>query len=73
MPTLIYETTRKPVTVGDVVHLRGKPYVVAGWSEPNKPASTGRVHIRAMSERGYFADYFPSVIGAVWTGRTDQT
>jgi len=72
MPTLIYWETREPVQVGDVVHLRGNPFTVTGWVEPHKPASTGRVHIRAMSERGYFSEYFPSVIGAVWIGRTDQ-
>ena len=73
MPTLLYVKTGKPVIVGDIVHLHGKPYTVTGWAEPHKPASTGRVYIRAMSERGYFSEYFPSVIGAVWTGRTDQT
>jgi len=72
MPTLIYEKTREPVRVGDIVHLRGRPHVVTGWAEPHKPASTGRVHVRSMCERRNFAEYFPSVIGADWIGRTDR-
>jgi hypothetical protein len=69
---LIYKKTRAAVLVGDVVHLHGKPFVVTGWAEPHKPSSTGRIHVRAMSERGYFTEYFPEVIGASWTNRTDQ-
>jgi hypothetical protein len=69
---LTYDKTGAAVLVGDVVHLRGKPFIVTGWAEPHKPASTGRIHVRAMSERGNFAEYFPGVIGASWTNRTDQ-
>ena len=69
---LIYEETGAAVLVGDVVHLQGKPFVVTGWAEPHKPASTGRVHVKTMDERGYFFEYFPSVIGADWVGRTDR-
>ena len=72
MPTLIYEKTQTPVAVGDIVHLSGRPYVVTGWAEPHKPASTGRVHVKTMCDRGYFAEYFPNVIGADWIGRTDR-
>ena len=72
MPTLVYENTQTPVAVGDIVHLRGRPHVVTGWAEPHKPASTGRVHVKTMCERGYFAEYFPNVIGADWIGRTDR-
>jgi hypothetical protein len=72
MPTLIYEQTGQPVTVGDIVHINNRPYTVTGWAEPHKPASTGRVHVRAMSEHAYFTEYFPAVIGAGWIGRTDQ-
>lgn len=69
---LIYEKTGLAVLVGDVVHLGGKPFVITGWAEPHKPASTGRVHVKTMDERGYFFEYFPGVIGADWVGRTDR-
>ena len=69
---LVYNTTKNPVQIGDVVHLSGSAHVVVRIVEPHKPASTGRVHIQSMCEHKYFAQYFPSVIGASWINRTDQ-
>ena len=72
MPTLVYTATQQPVKVGDIVHLRGKPYTVTGWSEPHSPASTGRVHLQTMDDRRSHQSYYPIVIGADWIGRTDR-
>ena len=70
---LVYDSTQKPVQIGDVVHLRDNTsHIVLNIVEPHKPASTGRVHIRSMCEHKYFGEYFPSVIGASWIGRTDR-
>jgi hypothetical protein len=69
---LIYETTGKPVEIGDAVNIRGEscPLIVAHIQEPHKPASTGRVYVTATGGGGW-REYFPSVIGARWIGRTD--
>lgn len=72
MPQLIYTQTRQPVKTGDIVHIRNKPYTVTGTAEPHKPASTGRVYVQAMNDSRANAQYFPSVINAEWTGRTDR-
>jgi hypothetical protein len=72
MPSLIYTTTQQPVKAGDIVHLRGTPYAVTGWSEPHSPASTGRVHLQTMDETRAHQSYYPIVIGANWHGRTDR-
>jgi hypothetical protein len=72
MTTLVYSCNNKPVQSGDVVHIRNTPYVVTGWREPHKPASTGRIYLQAMDERRITTEYFPNVIGAEWIGRTDQ-
>lgn len=69
---LIYEQSRKPVLIGDVVHIRNTPYYIENIVEPHKPSSTGRVWVRSMCEGKYFGEYFPSVINAVWVERTDQ-
>jgi hypothetical protein len=71
---LVYDSTQKPVQIGDVVHVLDSdtPYILLNIIEPHKPASTGRVHIQSMDERKYFCEYFPSVIGASWIGRTDR-
>lgn len=70
---LVYESSMQPVKLGDVVHLDRYPAcIVLNIIEPHKPASTGRVHLRTMSESKTFLEFFPSVIGAKWIGRTDQ-
>jgi hypothetical protein len=69
---LVYEGTQVPVQVGDTVHVRNKPYYVAGIVEPHKPSSTGRVQCCSMDDRKVFTEWFPSVIGAEWIEREDQ-
>ena len=72
MPTLIYEKTGQPVTVGDVIHSNGRAVIVCGWTEPRHPASTGRIQVQTMDERKVWAEYFPHVFDCDWTGRTDR-
>lgn len=69
---LVYENTTSPVQVGDIVHIKNKSYYIQAIIEPHKPSSTGRVWCKSMCERGYTQEWFPSVIGAKWIGRTDQ-
>jgi hypothetical protein len=69
---LVYENTTSPVQIGDVVHLKNKSYYIQAVIEPHKPSSTGRVWCISMDERKHFNEWFPSVIGAEWIGRTDQ-
>jgi hypothetical protein len=72
MPSLVYTCNNQPVRSGDIVHIRNTPYVITGWAEPHKPASTGRVYVRTMDERAMTTEYFPSVVGADWINRTDR-
>ena len=70
---LVYELTHEPVRIGDVVKtFRGDSVVVAGIVEPHKPSSTGRVYVKPHDGTGCGQEFFPSVINAVWVGRTDQ-
>lgn len=69
---LVYSNTSAPVNTGDIVHIRNTPYFVQAIIEPHKPSSTGRVWCISMDERKTFNEWFPSVIGAEWVGRTDQ-
>ena len=69
---LVYEINGEPVQTGDVVHICNEPFTVWGVTEPHKPASTGRVTVRGMTDARYIREFFPSVIGAHWIGRTDQ-
>jgi hypothetical protein len=68
---LVYTKTNVPVETGDIVKLRGRRAVVEYITEPHKPASTGRVGIKYV-ENKWTMEYFPSVIGADWIGRTDR-
>lgn len=64
---LIRESTGIEVKTGEVVHdFRGKAAIVTGWELPAREGSTGRVHIREMTERGLCASYYPSVYGLKW-------
>ena len=69
---LVYEKTGKEVSLGDTVHVKGTPYYLRAIINPHKPSSTGRVWCTSMDERKHFNEWFPSVIGAKWIGRTDQ-
>lgn len=70
---LVYEESGDvEVKCGDVVHIDNTPYYVMSVVKPHKPASTGRVLCKAMNEQGWINEWFPSVIGAKWVGRTDQ-
>jgi len=68
---LVYLDNGKPVETGDIVDLDDGKAVVEYITEPHKPASTGRVGIKYV-ENKWTMEYFPSVIGAEWIGRTDQ-
>ena len=46
----------QPVDVGDVVHVKNRPYTVYSISDT--------VTLRSMCERGYIKRVFPSDIGA---------
>ena len=46
----------QPVEVGDIVHIRNRPYTVYSIGDT--------VTLRSMCERGYFRHVFPSDIGA---------
>jgi hypothetical protein len=70
---LVYEASGKEVVVGDTVHLDGNAYTVYSFSKPHKPASSGKVFIRPISnENGFSAEYFVGVIGAKWIEREDR-
>ena len=60
---LVYEDTKQPVYVGDVVDIESvdAKAVVSGGRAPYRPGSTGRVKIGPDA-----LEYFPSVIGAKW-------
>ena len=53
-----------------MIHLDGAAFTVARIQEPHKPSSTGRVYITPLVG-GTWREFFPSVIGAKWIGRTD--
>jgi len=72
MLQLVYEVNNAPVQTGDVVHVCNEPFTVWMITEPHKPSSTGRVTLRGFDDQRYIREFFPSVIGAVWIGRTDQ-
>ena len=64
---LVYLKTGVPVNYGDVAHtFRGEPVIVEGWQAPRHEGSTGRVYVKEMTEHGFSAAYYPSVIDAVW-------
>lgn len=70
---LVYEESGDaPVQIGDTVHVSGVPYFVYSITKPHKPSSTGRVICQAMTDRPWFCEWFPSVIGAKWIEREDH-
>jgi hypothetical protein len=70
---LTYDKTGEEVKAGDVVHLRGDaPYMVHSFSKPHKPASEGKVSVKAMNDAGFFREFYVSVIGATWQDREDR-
>jgi len=64
---LVYASTGLEVKSGDVVHVKGKPFYVMDMREPHKPSSSGRVLCKAMSDNAWLNEWYPGVIGAVWT------
>jgi hypothetical protein len=70
---LVYEASGKEVQVGDTVHLDGNAYTVWHFAKPHKPASSGKVFIRPISnENGFSSEYYVGVIGAKWIEREDR-
>jgi hypothetical protein len=70
---LVYEKNGKEVKVGDTVHLDSGAYTVWYFDKPHKPASSGKVFIRPISnENGFSHEYYVGVIGAVWIEREDR-
>lgn len=66
---LVYESTGKPVEIGDrVKSFRGEPYEVVRIEGPRRSGSTGRLWVRNDSMRPTDeTSYFPSVFGAEWS------
>lgn len=74
----------KPVQIGDKVKLRGerRPVTVTYFAPPSKPSSEGKVCVQyaqrssgwssPADERPWTREFFVSVIGAEWVGRTDR-
>jgi hypothetical protein len=70
---LVYdESGDVEVKCGDVVHVDNTPYFVMSVVKPHKPASTGRVLCKAMTENAWINEWFPCVIGATWIEREDR-
>lgn len=66
------EIDGKRVEIGQEVKTRkGDKYSVDTITLPHKSSSTGFVTIKDHAN-GSLHTYYPSVIGAVWVGRTDQ-
>lgn len=61
------------VSLGDrpVLSRNGEQVEVCDIRKPHKPSSTGRVVI--MYDDGQYQEFFPSVIGAEWIEREDQS
>ena len=71
---LVYEATGVDVKVGDKVTIsRGETVYVTAMREPHKPSSTGRVGVTYSKGGCESREFFPSVIGADWIEREDQT
>ena len=65
---LINKTTRKELTVGEVVHdFRDEPHILIDARHPHKPNSEGFVTLRTMCDKAFVAEYYASVIDAEWT------
>ena len=69
---LVYYSTGNEVKSGDTVHIDGHAYFVMETREPHKPSSTGRVLCKAMDDRGWVHEWYPSVIAAHWIERGDR-
>lgn len=67
---LAYTATKKEVKLGDVVRIDNDVVVVEYFRPPHKPASQGKVTVRYADDST--REYYVSVIGAEWLGRTDQ-
>jgi len=69
---LIYETTGKPVNVGDIAHtFRGEAVIITGWQEPRHEGSTGRIYTQSTDESRWQNAWYPSVCGMKWVGDTN--
>jgi hypothetical protein len=70
-PTLIYESTGKEVSIGDLVKTSdGETVKVVNFIFPHKPSSSGFVYVENLD--GCPREYYVSVIGAKWINRTDR-
>jgi hypothetical protein len=66
---LVNKHTGVTINAGDVVHdFRGDAAIVTDWALPKHSASTGRVYVKEMNERGITAGYYPSVYNLTWAG-----
>lgn len=62
----------EPAEIGKTyTTFRGEPVKLLSIVPPHKPGSTGRVYVEYL-DGGGTSEFFPSVIGGVWHGRTDQ-
>lgn len=72
---LVDSHTGEAVAVGDERTLRdGTRVRVTGGRAPRHEASTGRVHLEEIPERGGAGRFerYPSVIGATWADATAE-
>ena len=56
--TIVFQKSKQPVRVGDVVHYRRKPHTVSRIGE-------SYITLQSMDERKEFKPVFPTQIGAV--------
>jgi len=69
---LVHDATQVEVAIGDeITDFRGEKAIVTGWDKPHKPASTGRVYVRAVDGE-HSAGFYPSVFDLTWIEREDR-
>lgn len=69
---LVYKKSGKKVEIGDQVRTsKGVLVEVLHFSEPTRPNSSGRVHVRAVRQNGWNQEFYVAVIGAEWIERED--
>ncbi len=69
---LVYDNTGIEVKTGDVVHIDDVPHYVVSFNKPHKSSSSGKVSVKEMTDKGFSAEYYVSVIDATWIEREDR-
>ncbi len=68
---LLYNKTRLPVKVGDLVELDDMVVKIRYFREPHKPSSSGKVSVDIVNTDGE-REFYVGVIGAEWIDREDR-